>query len=306
MAKGCRCVSDRMLRTERASGTRAFTLRKRWPRMDLLRPSDPRNHRAKARLCGPDSCYGVSSPTWTGFLRPFFPNQDTMPKGGLGNLIALPLQKLPRADGNSVFVDTEFRPYGDQWTFLASVKRIPVSAVEAVVLKAQRNGDLIGVRIASAEDEVQDPWTLPPSRKRDRPLPGPFPLQVQIVPANLLYIEKKDLPCAMLNRLLRLGAFQNPDFYKAQAMRLPTFNKPRVIACGEELADRIALRRGCLAQVIELLRSHRVNAVVQDERFVGRPIEVEFSGRLRPLQQDAVDAFAQHDEGILCAPTAFG
>jgi superfamily II DNA or RNA helicase len=236
----------------------------------------------------------------------FFPNQDTMPKGGLGNLIALPLQKLPRADGNSVFVDTEFRPYGDQWTFLASVKRMPVSAVEAVVLEAQRNGDLIGVRIASAEDELQDPWTLPPSRKRDRPLPGPFPVQVQIVRANLLYIEKKDLPCAMLNRLLRLGAFQNPDFYKAQAMRLPTFNKPRVIACGEELADHIALPRGCLAEVIELLKSHRINPIVRDERFVGRPIEVEFSGRLRPLQQDAVDAFAQHDEGILCAPTAFG
>ncbi len=237
----------------------------------------------------------------------FFPNQDTMPKGGLGNLIALPLQKLPRADGNSVFVDTEFRPYGDQWTFLASVKRMPVSDAEAVVLEAQRNGDLVGVRITSGENEVQDPWTLPPSRRRpDRPIPGPFPVQVQIVRANLLYIEKKDLPSAMLNRLLRLGAFQNPDFYKAQAMRLPTFNKPRVIACGEELADHIALPRGCLAEVIELLKSHRVNPIVRDERFVGRPIEVEFSGRLRPLQQDAVDAFAQHDEGILCAPTAFG
>jgi hypothetical protein len=116
----------------------------------------------------------------------FFPNQDTMPKGGFGNLIALPLQKLSRADGNSVFVDTEFRPYGDQWTFLASVKRIPVSDAEAVVLEAQRNGDLIGVRIASGEDEAQDPWTLPPSRRRpDRPIPGPFPVQVQIVRANL-------------------------------------------------------------------------------------------------------------------------
>jgi len=237
----------------------------------------------------------------------FFPNQDTMSKGALGNLIALPLQKLPRADGNSVFVDTEFRPYGDQWTFLASVKRMSVSAAAAVVLEAQRHGDFIGVRIASAEDEAQDPWTLPSSRRRaDHPIPGPFPVQVQIVRANLLYIEKKSLPSAMLNRLLRLGAFQNPDFYKAQAMRLPTFNKPRVIACGEELADHIALPRGCLAEVIELLKSHRITPIVRDERFVGRPIEVEFSGRLRPLQQDAVDAFAQHDEGILCAPTGFG
>jgi hypothetical protein len=143
----------------------------------------------------------------------FFPNQDTMPKGGLGNLIALPLQKLPRADGNSVFVDTEFRPYGDQWTFLASMKRMPVSAAEVVVLEAQRNGDLIGVRIASAEDEVQDPWTLPPSRKRaDRPIPGPFPAQVQIVRANLLYIKKKDLPCAMLNRVASPWGIPEPRF----------------------------------------------------------------------------------------------
>jgi len=79
----------------------------------------------------------------------FFPNQDTMPKGGLGNLIALPLQKLPRADGNSVFVDEEFRPYGDQWAFLVSVKRMPASAAEAVGLEAQRSGDLVGVRISS-------------------------------------------------------------------------------------------------------------------------------------------------------------
>jgi superfamily II DNA or RNA helicase len=237
----------------------------------------------------------------------FFPNQDTMPKGGFGNLIALPLQRLPRADGNSVFVDAEFRPYGDQWAFLASVKRVPTSAAEAVVLEAQRSGDLIGVRISSAEDEGQDPWTLPPSRKRaERPIPGPLPVQVGIVRANLLYIEKKDLPSAMLNRLLRLGAFQNPEFYKAQAMRLPTFNKPRVIACGEELANHIALPRGCLVEVIELLKTHRITPEVSDERFVGRPIEVGFYGRLRPLQQDAVDAFVQHDEGILCAPTAFG
>ncbi len=230
-----------------------------------------------------------------------------MPKGGLGNLIALPLQKLPRVDGNSVFVDAEFRPYRDQWAFLASVKRMPIAAAEAVVLEAQRSGDLVGVRISSAEDDGHDPWTLPPSRKRaERPIAGPFPVQVQVVRANLLYIEKKDLPSAMLNRLLRLGAFQNPEFYKAQAMRLPTFNKPRVIACGEELADHIALPRGCLAEVIGLLKSHRIKPIVRDERFAGCSIEADFYGQLRPLQQDAVDAFAQHDEGIFCAPTAFG
>ena len=237
----------------------------------------------------------------------FFPNQDTMPKGGLGNLIALPLQKVPRTNGNSVFVNAEFHPYPDQWGFLASLVKMSADAVEAVVLEAQRRGDLIGVRISIAEDEGRDPWTLLPSQKRvERPIPGPFPTQVQIIRANLVYIGKNGLSSAMLNRLLRLAAFQNPEFYKAQAMRLPTFNKPRVIACGEELANHIALPRGCLSEVVELFEEHGIKTDIRDERVAGLPIDVEFSGQLRPLQKDAVSMIAQHDEGILCAPTAFG
>lgn len=236
-----------------------------------------------------------------------FPNQDTMPKGGFGNLIALPLQKVPRANGNSVFVDVQFRPYPDQWEFLASVKRMSADAVESVVFEAQKRGDLIGVRISIAEDEDVDPWMLPPSRTRaERPIPGPFPKQVQLVRSNLIYVEKNGLPSAMLNRLLRLAAFQNPEFYKSQAMRLPTFNKPRVIACGEDLANYIALPRGCIAEVIQLLETHRIKTVIDDKRFAGRPIDVEFSGQLRPVQLDAAAMIAEHDEGILCAPTAFG
>jgi len=237
----------------------------------------------------------------------FFPNQDTMPKGGLGNLIALPLQKIPRAEGNSVFVDSEFRPYQDQWAFLTSVERMSADAVEAVVREAQKRGDLIGVRVSTIDDAPQDPWALPPSQKRvERPIPGPFPPAVQIVRANLLYIEKNGLPPAMLNRLLRLAAFQNPEFYKAQAMRLPTFNKPRIIACGEDLANHIALPRGCLAEVMELFEAHHIKPNIRDERCAGHSIDVKFCGQLRPSQQDAVSMMAEHDEGILCAPTAFG
>lgn len=168
----------------------------------------------------------------------FFPNQDTMPKGGLGNLIALPLQFAPRKSGNSVFIDSDFRPYPDQWQFTSTIRRIPIDAVEVIVSQAQRNGDLIGVRMSIADDEeVQDPWTLPPSgKRRERLIEGPLPATVQVVRSNLVYVESKDLPPAMLNRLLRLAAFQNPEFYKAQAMRLSTYDKPRVIACGTEFA----------------------------------------------------------------------
>jgi Type III restriction enzyme, res subunit len=238
----------------------------------------------------------------------FFPSQDTMPKGGFGNLIALPLQAVPRKAGNSVFIDANFQSYPDQWAFLAALERVPLMVAENIVGEAQRKGDLIGVRASVTDDEDrQDPWTLPPSRRRpDRLIQGRIPERVQIVRANLVYVEKRDLSSALLNRLLRLAAFQNPEFYKAQKMRLSTYTKPRVIACGEDFAEHVALPRGCLSEIVALLEAHRIRPEVHDERFAGTPIEVKFQGELRPLQLEAVSKIIQHDEGILCAPTAFG
>jgi hypothetical protein len=238
----------------------------------------------------------------------FFPNQDTLPKGGFGSLIALPLQFAPRKLGNSVFVDPDFNPYPDQWHFLSTIQRMACDAAEQVVAKAQQKGDLIGIRMSlTDEEDAQDPWTLPPSRKRrERQIEGPVPKSVQITRANLVYVDKKDLPPAMLNRLLRLAAFQNPEFYKAQAMRLPTFNKPRVIACGQEFHQHIAVPRGCLTETVALLESHKIRPVLRDERFAGTPFEAAFQGQLRPFQEEAVAKMIREDEGILCAPTAFG
>jgi superfamily II DNA or RNA helicase len=223
-------------------------------------------------------------------------------------LIALPLQFAPRKAGNSVFIDSDFRPYPDQWQFLSTIRRMPADVAEEIVAEAQRKGDLIGVRMSIMDDEgAQDPWTLPPSRKRrERPIEGPLPKTVQVVRANLVYVEKKDLPPAMLNRLLRLAAFQNPEFYKAQAMRLSTYDKPRVIACGQEFAQHIAVPRGCLLETLALLEGHKIRPDVRDERYAGSAIEAEFQGQLRPFQEEAVAKITAHDEGIVCAPTAFG
>lgn len=238
----------------------------------------------------------------------FFPNQDTMPKGGFGNLIALPLQKASRDQDNSVFLDEQLKPHPDQWAFLASVQRMRRVDAERIVEAAQRIGDLVGVRISLAEDdETPDPWTLPPSRKRlDAPIPGPFPKSIEITRANLVYVAKKDLPAAMLNRLLRVAAFQNPEFYKAQSMRLSTYDKPRVIGCGADLPQHIGLPRGSLADALELLRHHSVKATIRDERYSGAPIDVEFRGILRKHQAEAAQAVLVHDDGVVCAPTAFG
>ena len=238
----------------------------------------------------------------------FFPSQDTMPKGGFGNLIALPLQQLPRSHGNSVFLAADFNPHPDQWTFLSGIQRTSLPEIETLVRDAERSDEIIGVRRSVTDDDSnEDPWTLPPSRKKkDQPIPGPLPPTVKIVRSNLIYVEKEGLPSAMLNRLIRLAAFQNPEFYRAQAMRLSTFGKPRVIRCAEEFPRHIALPRGCLDEITAFFKSHNVAVQLEDQRFVGNPIEVNFHGQLRPEQQAAAKAMLASDDGILSATTAFG
>ncbi len=163
----------------------------------------------------------------------FFPNQDTMPKGGLGNLIALPLQKEARLAGNSVFVDRTFEPYPDQWAFLGTIEKL--SEDEVLALTAQLSpGSELGV-VKQDEEEVQKPWEahrVVALQRRD------FPREVEIVKANMLYIPKKGISQRALNRLKRLAVFKNPEFFKHQAMRLPTFDKPRIICCADDSGNR--------------------------------------------------------------------
>ncbi|HKS38107.1 MAG TPA: DEAD/DEAH box helicase family protein, partial [Verrucomicrobiae bacterium] len=236
-----------------------------------------------------------------------FPNQDTLPKGGFGNLIALPLQKRARDRGNSVFLDEQCNPYPDQWAFLAGVPRISRVRVEALAREAETRGRVLGVRMVIAEDDDDAPWTARPSRRRgEPPIAGPLPESIGMVLADQIYVPKEDLPPALRNRLVRLAAFQNPEFYCAQAMRLPTYDKPRIIHCAEDHSKHIGLPRGCLAEVRDLLDLLKVKLVLRDERFVGTPLDVSFQGTLRPEQQAAAEAMLRHETGVLSATTAFG
>ena len=236
-----------------------------------------------------------------------FPNQDTLPKGGFGNLIALPLQKLARQRGNTVFLDERFEPHGDQWAFLASVRRMSRARVEALVRDAEAKNRIIGVRTVMADEEDDTPWTAPPSRRRkDPPLPGPLPETLEVILGDQIYIAKEHLTPGLRNRLLRLAAFQNPEFYRAQSMRLPTYDKPRIIACAEDHAKHVALPRGCLDEVLGTLQSLHIEPVLRDERVRGLPLNVTFRGTLRPEQQAAAEALLGHDTGVLAATTAFG
>jgi superfamily II DNA or RNA helicase len=135
---------------------------------------------------------------------------------------------------------------------------------------------------------------------------GPFPERIEVVLGNQVYIAKEGLPPSLINRLIRIAAFQNPEFYKAQAMRLSTFGKPRIIACAEDYPRHLGLPRGCLDEAVALLGSVDVATDVRDERESGQPIEVRFQGELRPDQQAAFEQLAAHDCGVLAATTAFG
>jgi len=227
-----------------------------------------------------------------------FPNQDTLPKGGFGNLIALPLQKHVRQFGNSVFVDEQFKPHADQWAFLTSIRRMSRGRIEALVRAAESKGRIIGVRFAAAEEDDDNPWTAPPSRlPQEAPIQGPLPEKLELILGDQLYVAKENLAPGVRNRLLRLAAFQNPEFYRAQSMRLPTYDKPRIIACAEDHPKHFALPRGCLEDVRETLEALNIQLVVRDERCGGIPLNVSFCGTLRPEQQVAAEALRHRCSG---------
>lgn len=235
-----------------------------------------------------------------------FPNQDTMPQGGFGNLIALPLQRAPRKQNNTVFLDSALVPWADQWAFLASVRKIGRPQVEEIVEDAERRGRILGVRLPPQDDGDTEPWTAPPSRRREAPIVGDLPETLELVIGNQICIPKQGLHPGLRNRLLRLAAFQNPEFYKAQAMRLSTYSKPRVIACAEDLPHHIALPRGCLDDVRKTLTDLGVRMAIRDERRDGTRLEVTFHGELRHAQKIAAEAMLRHETGVLAATTAFG
>lgn len=232
-----------------------------------------------------------------------FPNQDTMPKGGFGNLIALPLQKHPRESGRSVFVDEDLQPYADQWAYLASVALMLPSDIEPTILRA--TGGVHPLDVTFIEDEdLTTPWQRHPANGVG--LLGPLPQVLTATLANQVYFEKEQLPQALANRLIRLAAFQNPEFHRAQAMRMSVWDKPRVIGCAENYPRHIGLPRGCFESVAKLLSEHDVRLQLDDQRKIGENIEVQFTGALRMDQEAAVSVMLQHDTGVLCAPTGFG
>ncbi len=238
-----------------------------------------------------------------------FPSQDTMPRGGFGNLIALPLQHASRTLGNSVFLDDQLRPYPDneQWSYLASLPRIDVATVEQIAREATAQGSVVGLQVATTEEEDSTPWAKLPSRKcSPLVITAPLPKVVRAVLAQKLFVDKAGLPSPLINQMKRLAAFQNPEFYKKQSMRLSTATTPRVIACAEDLPQFVALPRGCQTELEALLRNYGVSLKIEDQRVGGERLRLQFQGTLTGVQQAAADTLCAHDIGVFVAPPGVG
>ena len=229
----------------------------------------------------------------------FFPNQDTLPEGGLGNLVALPLQGNARKNDNSVFVNEYFEPFPDQWEYLLNVGKLSASALEEI-LKQTANIMPFGDLSKTSESK---PWEVPTTAKIEK---SDFSSEIVIMRSNMLYIPLSQLSSKVLSHLRRIASFRNPEFYSKRALRLSTYQTPRIISCADLTDEYLALPRGCEDAVTTLLKEKDVAYRFEDKTNQGETISVHFKGKLRDEQQEAVNILAANSNGVLSATTAFG
>lgn len=204
-----------------------------------------------------------------------FPNQDIMPKGGFGNLIALPLQKAPAQSGNSLFVDENFITYPDQWLYLSTVRKIKERDIQNVI-QADVNSHLS------------------------------LPKEIQIELKNGIHIKKNDIPISLVSQMMEITSFNNPRFYRARAKRLSTYEIPRMVQCAIDEQDVLILPRGCLEELLALFADYSIKVNVIDQQYSGENFEVKFHGVLSSHQDEVVKKLLEVNQGVLSATTGFG
>lgn len=228
----------------------------------------------------------------------FFPNQDYLPEGGFGNLVALPLQGQARRKQNSVFVDDDFLVYKDQWAFLYNLKKIQESTIDQL-LRLHYQEEL-GKLSMSSENK---PWVTPFPQNITQ---EDFHAKVEIIKADKLYIPLKAVSAKVLNHLKRIAAFKNPEFYSKQVLRLSTYAIPRIISCFDITNEYLAMPRGCEDATRSFLNDNAVTYTITDKTNHGNKISVSFQGEEREEQLEAINALLPYTNGILHATTAFG
>jgi superfamily II DNA or RNA helicase len=229
----------------------------------------------------------------------FFPNQDSLPKGGFGNLIALPLQKERRGLGFTEFIDDSLAPFPDQWVVLAEVQLLRRGDLQLILEDALLTE--VGEEAEPLElaERIDDSMSLDPL---DLPVVGDW----KVVHAERLTIPTIGLPAQLIGRLKQLATFANPVFFEKQRLRFPTYNIPRYIFCGELHADRLILPRGVLEEVVELFAGCGSRLEVEDRRLSERHRRWRFTGTLNAEQNSAVSELVRHEHGVLVAPPGSG
>ncbi len=223
------------------------------------------------------------------------PTQDALPEGGLGNVIALPLQGMALRTGNSAFVDENWNAYEDQLKVLAGTKRLTKQEIEDY-LSAWYSSDNVG-----GYDGNETPWDKD-SKIEARSAEG----EVHIVLANRIYIDSTGITDKAKRQLRRMATFSNKQYFQNQAMDLPNYDESRFIYLGSDEGKYIVLPRGLREKLLKSFEEAGINYKIEDKRTKGRKLNISFKGELRDSQIPAVDNMLLHDNGILHAATAFG
>lgn len=225
-----------------------------------------------------------------------FPNQDTLPKGGYGNLIALPFQNEPSKYGNTLFVDRNFIKIDNQIQYLNSIHKLTEKEIFEKIEKLSNETIDIGHEVVDMKKEV-----IAKCKNNIE-----YPKSIKVILNDMVYIDKANLSGVVKNSFRRLATFANPEFYKKQKLRMSVYNIPMIIDCSKEDDKYLKLPRGTYEYLKSLCKNNNVKIINTDKRFKGNEIDVVFNGRLRDEQQLALDNLLKYDNGILCAPTGFG
>lgn len=238
------------------------------------------------------------------------PMQDFLPEGKLGNLIALPLQGRALRKGNSAFVDEKWAPYSDQWAKLFATKRLSKIEIDDFIKAWCPENDTMGM---FQSDNVDEPEEESPLLFGKSPKASPFNFKssdatspVQIILADGIYIDKRDVKPRLQNAIRRLAAYSNPQFYQNLALGFSNNKTPRIVYDGYDEGNHIVIPRGCFDELKSHLYEAEIPCRIIDKRQSGRAINVSFNGTLYQEQLVAAERLSAHDIGILAAATAFG
>lgn len=227
-----------------------------------------------------------------------FPNQDTMPKGGFGNLIALPFQGESCKEGNTVFVDKYFDVQKKQIEILANLKKMTKDEVYTIVEK-YANEDFAEPETTEIIEDDEIP-------KKENIKDIIFANNIECILDNQIYVKKLKLLPNEISYLKRLASFTNPEFYEKQRLRLPIYKTPRIISCFEEDERFLILPRGCMDKIRTICEKSNVKLVIKDNRELGIKTDYNFVGTLNKKQEKVMNELLKYDTGVLCATTGFG